>query len=106
MRSHGPGTRRTLGGKEALMPANLIAVNLGSYGRYRDNALEHLRSVGIQHVEISTPAPERAEAVARQMDEHGLRISSMIAPCDLSKEAASFEPAARTAQEMGVPILF
>ena len=34
------------------MPANLIAVNLGSYGRYRENAPAHLQSIGIRHVEI------------------------------------------------------
>jgi sugar phosphate isomerase/epimerase len=88
------------------MPANLIAVNLGSYGRYREHALEHLRSIGIHHVEIAVPAPDRAAAVARQIEEHGLKISTLIAPCDLGKEAASFEPAALTAREMGVPILF
>jgi L-ribulose-5-phosphate 3-epimerase len=88
------------------MPANLIAVNLGSYGRYRENALEHLRSIGIGHVEIAVPAPERASAVARQMEEHGLKVSTMIAPCDLSKEASTFVPAVRTARDMAVPILF
>jgi L-ribulose-5-phosphate 3-epimerase len=88
------------------MPANLIAVNLGSYGRYRENALEHLRRIGIGHVEIGVPAPERASAVTRQMAEYGLKVSTMTAPCDLTKDATTFEPAARTAQEMGVPILF
>jgi hypothetical protein len=88
------------------MPENLIAVNLGSYGRYRENAPEHLRSIGIRHVEISVPPPDRAAAVAQQFREFGLSVSTMIAPCDLTKEAETFLPAAQTAREMGVPILF
>ncbi len=88
------------------MAANLIAVNLGSYGRYREGSLNHLRNIGIRHVEVGVPAPDRAADLARQLEEHGLKVSTMIAPCDLSKEAGRFEPAARTAREMGVPILF
>ena len=88
------------------MPSNLIAVNLGSYGRYRENALEHLRSLGIRHVEIAVPAPESAPTIAPRLEEFGLTASTMIAPCDLKKEARTFVPAARTAREMGVPILF
>lgn len=88
------------------MPVNLIAVNLGSYGRYRENAPEHLRSIGIQHVEVSVPPPDRAASLAKQLQEFGLSVSTMIAPCDLTKEAETFAPAARTAREMGVPILF
>jgi L-ribulose-5-phosphate 3-epimerase len=88
------------------MPTNLIAVNLGSYGRYRENAPAHLQSIGIRHVEIGVPAADKAEAVARQLGEHGLSISTMTAPCDLAKPAEAFVPAARTARAMGVPILF
>jgi sugar phosphate isomerase/epimerase len=85
---------------------NIIAVNLGSYGRYRENALRHLQSIGIRHVEIPVPAPEKAPEVARELAEFGLAESTMMAPCDLTKAAETFRPYARTAQEMGVPILF
>jgi sugar phosphate isomerase/epimerase len=88
------------------MPANLIAVNLGSYGRYRENAPAHLQSIGIRHVEIGVPAADKAASTARQLADFGLSISTMIAPCDLTKPAETFVPAARTAREMGVPILF
>ena len=88
------------------MPENLIAVNLGSYGQYRVNAPEHLRSIGIRHVEIPVPTPERAATLAQQLQEAGLSVSTMIAPCDLQKAADTFTPAARTAGEMGVSILF
>jgi L-ribulose-5-phosphate 3-epimerase len=88
------------------MPTNLIAVNLGSYGRYRENAPAHLQSIGIRHVEISVPAADKAEGVTRQLGGHGLSISTMTAPCDLAKPAEAFVPAARTARAMGVPILF
>jgi sugar phosphate isomerase/epimerase len=88
------------------MPANLIAVNLGSYGRYRETAPAHLQRIGIRHVEIGVPAPDKTEETARQLEGHGLSISTMIAPCDLTKPSEAFVPAARTAQAMGVPILF
>ena len=88
------------------MPNNLIAVNVGSYGRYRENALAHLQSIGIRHVEIPVPAPEQAESVARQLREYSLSVSTMIAPCNLAQPEETFAPAARMAREMGVPILF
>jgi L-ribulose-5-phosphate 3-epimerase len=88
------------------MTANLIAVNLGSYGRYRENAAAHLKSIGIRYVEIGVPAPEKAASVTRDLEQHGLAISTMIAPCNLDQPAENFVPAARAAKEMGVPILF
>lgn len=88
------------------MPDNLIAVNLGSYGKYRENALAHLQSLGIRHVEIPVPAPERATEVVRQLAGFGLSASTLLAPCDLTKEAEAFAPYARTGREIGVPILF
>jgi sugar phosphate isomerase/epimerase len=88
------------------VPTNVIAVNLGSYGRYRQNAMSHLQSIGIRHVEIGVPAPDKVEEVARQLAQFGLTASTMLAPCDLKKEAETFAPYARTAKQMGVPILF
>jgi sugar phosphate isomerase/epimerase len=88
------------------MPANRIAVNLGSYGRYRENALRHLQSIGIRHVEIGVPPPERAENLAGELAEFGLTISTLMAPCDLTQPPEAFEPYARTARQLGVPILF
>src|ERR1051326_9112055 len=88
------------------MPANLIAVNLGSYGRYRENALEHLQTIGIRHVEIGAPDAEKAQEVQGRLSAHGLAVSTLIAPCDLTKPAATFESAAHTAKAMGVRILF
>jgi sugar phosphate isomerase/epimerase len=88
------------------VPENLIAVNLGSYGRYRQNAPRHLQSIGIRHVEIGVPAPENAESVARELAEFGLSASTLMAPCDLSQPAERMAPCCQTAQQMGVPILF
>src|SRR5207247_2979409 len=76
------------------------------YGRYRENALSDLQSIGIRHVEIGVPAPEKVEEVARQMAQFGLTASTMLAPCDLNKDAEAFAPYARTAKQMGVSILF
>jgi L-ribulose-5-phosphate 3-epimerase len=88
------------------MPENLIAVNLGSYGRYRQTALRHLQSIGIRHVEIGVPAPEKVASTIAELSEHGLSVSTLMAPCDLSQPAAQMTPSCQTAREMGVPILF
>jgi L-ribulose-5-phosphate 3-epimerase len=88
------------------MPQNKIAVNLGSYGRYREGAPRHLQSIGIQHVEIGVPPSDRAAAVADELAGFGLSISTLMAPCDLTQPAAALEPSARTANQLGVPILF
>ncbi len=88
------------------MPENLIAVNLGSYGRYRENAPRHLQSIGIRHVEIGVPAADQATAVADQLAAFGLSVSTMIAGCDLAQPAEAFLPSAATARAMGVSILF
>jgi sugar phosphate isomerase/epimerase len=88
------------------MPANLIAVNLGSYGRYRENAPRHLQQIGIRHVEIAVPSADIAGAVAEQFARFDLSISTMTAPCDLTKPAEAFLPHAQTARAMEVPILF
>lgn len=88
------------------MPENLIAVNLGSYGRYRENAPRHLQSIGIRHVETGVPAPEKAGSTAHDLAEYGLSISTLMAPCDLSQPVERFAPSCRIAREIGVPILF
>ena len=57
------------------MPANQIAVNLGSYGRYRENALRHLQSIGIHCVEIGVPAAAEAQATQDRLAEFGLSVA-------------------------------
>src|SRR5687767_12884643 len=88
------------------MPDNQIAVNLGSYGRFRENALSHLQSLGIRYVEIPVPAPDKVEEVSQELARFGLSASTMMAPCDLTGEVDAFAPYARTARGLGVPILF
>jgi sugar phosphate isomerase/epimerase len=88
------------------MANNLISVNLGSYGKHRENAFAHLQRIGIRHVEIGVPAPEKVEEVKRQLAQFGLTPSTLLAPCDLTKDAEAFAVYPRTARQMGVSILF
>jgi L-ribulose-5-phosphate 3-epimerase len=88
------------------VPENLIAVNLGSYGRYRQNALRHLQSIGIRHVEVGVPSPDQADSTAQELREHGLSVSTLMAPCDLSQPAKAIALPCQVARQMGVPILF
>ncbi|MBI3909465.1 MAG: sugar phosphate isomerase/epimerase [Armatimonadetes bacterium] len=65
---------------------NLLAGNIGSYGRYRDGAFAHLREIGVQYVEIPVPLPEQIGAVRAQLDRYGLGTLTLLTPCDVSSE--------------------
>src|SRR5262245_13106031 len=86
----------------------LLACNLGSYGRHREVAWEHLPSIGVQHVEIGVPQADQVEAVRARLAAHGLTASTLQAPCDASSDegVAQFGRAADVARQMGVKILF
>jgi L-ribulose-5-phosphate 3-epimerase len=86
----------------------LLACNLGSYGRHREVAWEHLPSIGVRHVEIGVPQADHVEAVRARLAAHGLTASTLQAPCDASSDEgiAQFGRAADVARQMGVKILF
>jgi L-ribulose-5-phosphate 3-epimerase len=86
----------------------LLACNLGSYGRHREVAYEHLPSIGVRHVEIGVPPADGVEAVRDRLAAHGLTASTLQAPCDASTEegVAQFGRAADVARQLGVKILF
>jgi L-ribulose-5-phosphate 3-epimerase len=87
---------------------NILACNLGSYGRYRAGAAEHLQSIGVRYVEIPVPADEAAAATMEEFARFGLGISTLQLPCDLSSDetVAAMQPRLRVAQGMGVAVAF
>lgn len=87
---------------------NLLSCNLGSYGRYRAGALEHLREIGVRHVEIAVPAEDELEATRERLSRHGLSAATLMAPCDASAEAgvAAFGECLPRVQRMGVRTVF
>lgn len=87
---------------------NLLACNLGSYGKYRENALAHLASLGVRHVEIPVPKPEEVESTRARLAEHGLSASTLLAPCDASSDPGveQFAGCLPAARALGVATLF
>ncbi|HTE19650.1 MAG TPA: sugar phosphate isomerase/epimerase family protein [Armatimonadota bacterium] len=88
------------------MPQNIIAVNTGSYGKFREGAFAHLQSIGVRHVEIPVPAPDAREEVAQRLREHGLSATSMTCPCDLSADLETMREKLEVGRAMGVPLFF
>jgi sugar phosphate isomerase/epimerase len=88
------------------MGQNIIAVNIGSYGRHRDGAFAHLESLGIRHVEIPVPAGDQVEATQRRLREHGLSATSLTCPCDLAAEPETLREKLEAGRAMGVEIFF
>src|SRR5262249_5158521 len=66
---------------------NTLSCNLSSYGRYRAGAYGHLRSIGVQHVEIPVPALTEVDATREALAAHGLSAATLAAPCDASSDA-------------------
>jgi sugar phosphate isomerase/epimerase len=88
------------------MASNLISVNLGSYGKFRENALAHLESIGVRHVEIAVPKPDQVAAMRETLRAHGLTASTMLCRCDLTLEPESLREQLQVGREMGVDIFF
>ena len=87
---------------------NIIACNLGSYGRYRARAYEHLRAIGLTNVEIAVPAPESAGALLAELEPYGLKATTVMGRCDLSDPACAelLKPQAAAARMLGARIIF
>lgn len=85
---------------------NLLAVNTGSYGKYRAGAFAHLERIGIRCVEIPVPAPDALDSVRQQLRDHGLTATSLNCPCDLSLPAETLVPRLEAGRELEVPLFF
>ncbi|MDX1934345.1 MAG: sugar phosphate isomerase/epimerase family protein [Capsulimonadales bacterium] len=85
---------------------NIISVNLGSYGHFREGALAHLAELGVRHVEIGVPKPEEVEEWTGRLTEYGLSATTLQCPCDLSEEPETMRPSLEVGKAMGVGIFF
>jgi L-ribulose-5-phosphate 3-epimerase len=88
------------------MPQNIIAVNVGSYRKFRDGAFAHLESLAIRHVEVPVPSPEDLDVLRRRLRDHGLSATSLNCPCDLTQDPETMRPMLEAGREMGVPLFF
>jgi L-ribulose-5-phosphate 3-epimerase len=90
------------------MPANILACNLNSYGKFREHAYEHLHQIGLRNVEIGAPLPTDVGAVMGVLKHHGLAATSVIARCDVSDDAGieAFAAPVAAAHAMGARVIF
>ena len=88
------------------MPQNIIAVNIGSYRKFRDGAFAHLESIGIRNVEIPVPALDEVDQVRQRLKGHGLTATSLLCPCDLTQDPESMRGKLEAGRELGVPLFF
>jgi sugar phosphate isomerase/epimerase len=87
---------------------NVLSCNLGSYGKYREHALEHLASIGVKHVEVRVPNRDGVAELQDQLGEHGLSATTVMAPCPLDREdlPEQLGIACETAAALGAKIVF
>jgi L-ribulose-5-phosphate 3-epimerase len=88
------------------MEQNLIAVNLNSYRKFRDNAFEHLAEIGVRHVEIPVPTSDDLDAAIERLRRHGLWPSSLICRCDLSLDPETMREQLSIGNAIGVELFF
>jgi len=81
---------------------NIISCRLASYGRYGDLAYEHLKKIGIDHIELTIPDPEKVGLVLEELEKHDLAVGSLQALCDIHKEniRREFKPIVEIADRM------
>lgn len=87
---------------------NVIACRPGSYRKYADLAYNYLPKAGIHNVEISPPDPQKIRDVQADLEQHGLRATSLATGCDLAKEEEIKEliQTMETARKMDVKVIF
>ncbi|MBM3262666.1 MAG: sugar phosphate isomerase/epimerase [candidate division Zixibacteria bacterium] len=90
------------------MPANLLSCNIGSYGKFRAAAYDHLPSIGVTHVEIAAPALNELDAVKAKLDRHGLSASTVMGKIEIDSDEAGklFVPTLQAAQALGARVIF
>jgi sugar phosphate isomerase/epimerase len=88
------------------MGKNIIAVNIGSYGKHREGAFAHLERIGVRNVEIPVPSSDSLEAVRKGLADHGLTATTLNCPCDLAQDVETMRERFEVGKAMGVSTFF
>ncbi len=88
--------------------SNILSCNVVSYGKFRDQALPHLASIGVKHVEVRAPEADGVAALADQLAAHGLSATSVQAACPVDREDLPelLNAACASAAALGAKIVF
>jgi sugar phosphate isomerase/epimerase len=89
-----------------MSESNIIAVNVGSYGKYREGAYAHLETLGVRFVEFGVPGAGQVDAIQARLHDHGLTATTLQCPCTLTEDAETMRPYYEVGKAMGVDIFF
>ncbi len=62
---------------------NIISCRLSSYGKFHERAWEHLRQIGVYHIELEIPSDEEKDDIHQKMNDNGLKAASMQCRLDV-----------------------
>ena len=87
---------------------NLLASRADSYGRFQSIAYEHLAELGVRHLEIALPQPDRIADTLAELERFGLSVSSVHAGLELGNPGIGLEfvRIAALARELGAQNIF
>lgn len=85
-----------------------IACRIASYGQYQHRAWDHLPMIGVRHVELSVPSPDKLAETKKQLADCGLEASSVQTACDVQKDdcVEPYRPQLAATAELGAKIAF
>ena len=88
--------------------ANPLGVRIFSYGKFQDDAWDHLASIGVHNVFLSVPPAGQAEALKRKLAEHHLATPVMRGEADWTKPTAPQQLGAQMAiaRQLGAKYIF
>lgn len=87
---------------------NLLACRPGSYGKHAHLAYTHLAELGVHHVEIGPPAPDKIKETLDHLALHDISVSSVQASLDIKNPniGKDFAETAQAAKAMGAKRIF
>ena len=75
--------------------SHLVSCRPQSYGKYMDLAWAHLPTLGIKHVEMPVPAPDKIDEARGLLDANGLSVGSLQGTCEVADENVAASIAAQ-----------
>lgn len=87
---------------------NIISCCPASYGKYRDQAYQHLAKIGVEYVELPIPKLEDIQGVLEELDRHGLSVATIQVACNIQSGNMSdqFKVPLEVAEQMSVKRIF
>jgi len=88
--------------------ANPLGVRIFSYGKFQDDAWDHLASIGVHNVFLSVPPADQVQALKKKLADHKLRAPVMRSETDWTKPTAAQQLGVQLAiaQQLGVKYIF